>query len=168
MDYKWLLFGFHGRINRAKYWLTALIYFIVAIVMGVIGFVLGSGVLAQFISWLVELAVLVSSLAVGTKRLHDRGRSAWWLLVFYVLPSLLAGIGAGIAAATSGSLTSGNISATGMIALLIFGGAGIAIGVWAFVELGCLRGTVGYNQYGPDPLAAPPPATPSARRGPGR
>ena len=27
-----------------------------------------------------------------------------------------------------------------------------AITVWAFVELGCLRGTVGPNQYGPDPL----------------
>jgi hypothetical protein len=53
-------------------------------------------------------------------------------------------------------------------ALAVFGGAGIAIGIWAFVELGCLRGTVGYNQYGADPLTAPPPATPSARRGPGR
>jgi uncharacterized membrane protein YhaH (DUF805 family) len=29
---------------------------------------------------------------------------------------------------------------------------GFAITVWAFVELGCLRGTVGPNQYGPDPL----------------
>jgi uncharacterized membrane protein YhaH (DUF805 family) len=27
-----------------------------------------------------------------------------------------------------------------------------AITVWAFVELGCLRGTVGPNRYGPDPL----------------
>ena len=29
------------------------------------------------------------------------------------------------------------------------------ITVWAFVELGCLRGTVGSNRYGPDPLSAP-------------
>ena len=33
--------------------------------------------------------------------------------------------------------------------------AGLAIVIWAFVELGCLRGTVGANQYGPDRLAAP-------------
>jgi uncharacterized membrane protein YhaH (DUF805 family) len=29
------------------------------------------------------------------------------------------------------------------------------ITVWAFVEIGCLRGTVGPNRYGPDPLSAP-------------
>jgi uncharacterized membrane protein YhaH (DUF805 family) len=29
------------------------------------------------------------------------------------------------------------------------------ITVWAFVELGCLRGTMGPNRYGPDPLSAP-------------
>jgi uncharacterized membrane protein YhaH (DUF805 family) len=33
--------------------------------------------------------------------------------------------------------------------------AGFAITVWAFVELGCLRGTVGPNRYGPDPLPLP-------------
>jgi uncharacterized membrane protein YhaH (DUF805 family) len=42
-----------------------------------------------------------------------------------------------------------------------------AITVWAFVELGCLRGTVGPNQYGPDPLepaALGPAAIPGAAR----
>jgi uncharacterized membrane protein YhaH (DUF805 family) len=29
----------------------------------------------------------------------------------------------------------------------------LAVAVWFFVELGCLRGTIGDNQYGPDPLA---------------
>jgi uncharacterized membrane protein YhaH (DUF805 family) len=27
------------------------------------------------------------------------------------------------------------------------------VGIWFFIELGCLRGTAGDNQYGPDPLA---------------
>jgi uncharacterized membrane protein YhaH (DUF805 family) len=27
-----------------------------------------------------------------------------------------------------------------------------AILIWAFVELACLRGTIGPNRYGPDPL----------------
>jgi uncharacterized membrane protein YhaH (DUF805 family) len=35
--------------------------------------------------------------------------------------------------------------------------AATAIAIWAFVELGCLRGTPGPNQYGPDPLGNPPP-----------
>ena len=30
------------------------------------------------------------------------------------------------------------------------------VALWFFVELGCLRGTVGPNRYGPDPLAAAP------------
>jgi len=34
-----------------------------------------------------------------------------------------------------------------------------AINIWALVELGCLRGTIGGNQYGGDPLA-PQPAPP--------
>ena len=33
--------------------------------------------------------------------------------------------------------------------------AAAAIAIWAFVELGCLRGTPGPNQYGPDPLGNP-------------
>ena len=35
--------------------------------------------------------------------------------------------------------------------------ASLAIFIWAFVELGCLPGTPGPNQYGPDPLGNPPP-----------
>jgi len=38
-----------------------------------------------------------------------------------------------------------------VLALLAF-----ALVVWAFIEMGCLRGTVGVNRYGPDPVA---PAT---------
>jgi hypothetical protein len=32
----------------------------------------------------------------------------------------------------------------------------LGIGIWALVELGCLRGTVGPNQHGPDPLQGQP------------
>jgi uncharacterized membrane protein YhaH (DUF805 family) len=32
----------------------------------------------------------------------------------------------------------------------------LAISLWGFVELGCLRGTIGPNQYGPDPIAPQP------------
>jgi uncharacterized membrane protein YhaH (DUF805 family) len=78
-------------------------------------------------------------LAIGAKRLHDRDKSAWWLLVFYALPGILS--------------TAGNeIGDLGFIILHIIS---FGITVWAFVELGCLRGTRGPNRYGPDPLSAP-------------
>jgi uncharacterized membrane protein YhaH (DUF805 family) len=148
MDWTSLLFSFHGRINRAKYWLIILIYVIIGLMLGVIGLALGQGVVMQILGGIVELVALVSSLAVTTKRLHDRGRSAWWLLVFYLVPGVLTGIGAAI------ELSSGPMALGGLFTV-----AGLAIGIWAFVELGCLRGTIGPNPYGPDPLGPQAPAT---------
>jgi uncharacterized membrane protein YhaH (DUF805 family) len=75
-------------------------------------------------------------LAIGAKRLHDRDKSAWWLLVFYAAPGILS--------------TAGNrLEDVGFIILHVIS---FAISVWAFVELGCLRGTPGPNRHGPDPL----------------
>jgi uncharacterized membrane protein YhaH (DUF805 family) len=73
---------------------------------------------------------------VGIKRLHDRDKSGWWLLVFYVLPGVLNTIGESLAAGW------------------IFSLASFAVSIWALVELGFLRGTAGPNRYGPDPLAS--------------
>jgi uncharacterized membrane protein YhaH (DUF805 family) len=36
---------------------------------------------------------------------------------------------------------------------LLLGVLAPVIAIWAFVELGCLRGSVGNNQHGPDPLS---------------
>jgi uncharacterized membrane protein YhaH (DUF805 family) len=47
-------------------------------------------------------------------------------------------------------LAVGGSGTTGILMSL----AGTAIAIWAFVELGCLRGTVGPNRYGPDPLGS--------------
>jgi uncharacterized membrane protein YhaH (DUF805 family) len=41
-----------------------------------------------------------------------------------------------------------------MISGAIIWALGFAVLVWAFVELGCLRGTLGPNRFGPDPLVA--------------
>jgi uncharacterized membrane protein YhaH (DUF805 family) len=93
---------------------------------------------------------------VITKRLHDRDKSAWWLLLFVFVPTVLLAVGMG--AAIYGMLISGDpgddvsqMGGLGAIASLV----GFAILLWAFVELACLRGTVGPNKYGPDPLEEP-------------
>jgi uncharacterized membrane protein YhaH (DUF805 family) len=141
MDLRQLLFSFHGRINRAQYWLSMLIYTIVGGILGVIGAVLDQNLAYLLLAAVAELAVLVSSLAVFIKRLHDRNKSAWWLLPFYLVPCVLAVIGAGV------EMASGSWVVMGFCSM-----AALAIGIWAFVEWGCLRGTVGPNRYGPDPL----------------
>ncbi len=92
-------------------------------------------VAASLIVLLLYLPLLWIGLAIGAKHLHDREKSAWWLLVFYVLPSMLQ-VFADYAGATG----------------FIFNLAGAAIAIWSLIELGFLRGTPGPNEYGPDPL----------------
>ena len=147
MDWGNLLFGFQGRINRAKWWLAVLVYFIVSIIVNIIGFATNYSTIFTILNLVVSIGMLVSSIAVGIKRLHDRNKPGWWLVIFYVVPGLLFGIGItmGIVGVVSGSSSGGGI---GIILSLV----SLALWIWAFVELGCLRGTVGPNQYGPDPL----------------
>jgi uncharacterized membrane protein YhaH (DUF805 family) len=90
-----LLFSFRRRINRAKYWLALVIYFAVDIVIVLFGTAMA--VFGSIALWLVVFAILVlpmliSACAVGIKRLHDRHKSGWWLLLFYLLPILFDGL----------------------------------------------------------------------------
>jgi uncharacterized membrane protein YhaH (DUF805 family) len=104
---------------------------------------------AALLIWLIGLILLVlgtwSGLAVGVKRLHDRDKSGWWILLFWLGPSIL------------GSWQTAAPDLGGGFILALAAGA---LGIWAFVELGCLRGTPGPNRYGPDPLGANPAFAP--------
>jgi len=75
---------FNGRARRAEYWWFFLFSVIISIVLSVIdGFITGPqgiGILGLIYS----LAVLIPSIAVGIRRLHDTGRSGWWLLISFV------------------------------------------------------------------------------------
>jgi uncharacterized membrane protein YhaH (DUF805 family) len=142
MDPSQLFFGFSGRINRAKYWVAGVINIVswLIIVVVVWGATSPSSpyFLFLFTFFIVAIPWLISLTAIAVKRLHDRDKSGWWLLVFYVLPGALDKIP----------------EAAGTVLQFIFGLASFAISIWAFVELGCLGGTAGPNKYGSDPLAA--------------
>jgi uncharacterized membrane protein YhaH (DUF805 family) len=141
-----LLFTFDGRVGRGKYWLAWLAWIVVVVLKLAMFFLLGwVPYLAICLALIVGLLLLTSSVAVGIKRLHDRGKSGGWLFLFYLGPGVLGKIG---------DVMTGSIG-------VVFDLASVAIFVWMIVELGCLRGTVGANNYGPDPLVAWPeqPAT---------
>jgi len=149
MNFGQLLFGFKGRINRGKYWLAVLIFVIVSLVMATIGYFAEEATAFQLLNLVVSIGVLVSSIAVGIKRLHDRDKSGRWLLLFYLVPSLLFGIGAVIFLYGVGDEALGGMIGGGIVYIL-----GLAVLIWAIVEMGCLRGTLGPNRFGPDPLVA--------------
>lgn len=103
------LFSFRGRINRKKWWLMiiGIIRIFVCFTATIFSIVASSNALFGF-----GHILSLWSLALDTKRWHDRDKSAWWVLI-------------------------------GLLPI---------IQIWAFVELGCLKGTSGPNRFGPDPL----------------
>lgn len=74
---------FDGRATRKEYWYFALFNTVVAMVLFVVGELLATG-LGSVLYLLYLLGTLSPSLAVSVRRLHDIGRSGWWLLVAFV------------------------------------------------------------------------------------
>lgn len=68
---------FTGRASRKEYWMFFFFSAIISIVLTLIGNLTG----LPFLTSLYALVVLLPSLAVAARRLHDTGRSAWWLLL---------------------------------------------------------------------------------------
>ncbi|PPC94807.1 MAG: hypothetical protein CTY33_02650 [Methylotenera sp.] len=66
---------FSGRAKRPEFWWFALFTFLASMILGVV---------SSMLSGLFSLAVIVPSLAVGARRLHDIGRSGWWQLIWLV------------------------------------------------------------------------------------
>ena len=69
---------FEGRARRKEYWMFVLFNLIVAFVLAIIEGMIGTG---GFIGAVYALAVFVPNLAVAVRRLHDTGRSGWFLLI---------------------------------------------------------------------------------------
>jgi uncharacterized membrane protein YhaH (DUF805 family) len=139
------LFGASGRINRAKYWHPLLVFIGAGLLVGVILLTAASLAAPLFILMLVIVFIpwLLWGFAFHTERLHDRGKSAWWLLVFYAVPGVLGHLAKGASLA----------EAAGMGLHYILALAGFALSIWGFVEIGCLRGSAEPNRYGSNPLS---------------
>ena len=78
---------FSGRAGRPEYWYFSLIYVLLALIIGAVDGIVGwydpaTGV--GLLSGILALALLLPSTAVTVRRLHDTGRSGWWLLIAFV------------------------------------------------------------------------------------
>jgi uncharacterized membrane protein YhaH (DUF805 family) len=75
---------FSGRARRAEYWYFVLFNIIVAVVLSLIDTLLGTFNFMQgvgLLSGLYALAVLIPTLAVTVRRLHDIDRTGWWIFI---------------------------------------------------------------------------------------
>ena len=150
-----ILFSFDGRIGRRTYWLAILALIVAGLVLTVAPFLLDSedaavlmlALTSQFI-WLLSLWPL---LAVGSKRLHDRNKYGWWLLVFWLLPFALVVGGFSIALLDDPRTGRSGDFSTDLILVL----ASLPPALWGIVELGILPGTKRPNLYGADPAQQP-------------
>lgn len=78
---------FSGRARRKEYWFFVLFNLIVAVVLAIIDMLLGtfsSSSNIGLLSGIYSLAVIIPTLAVAVRRLHDTDRSGWWILISFV------------------------------------------------------------------------------------
>ena len=75
---------FSGRARRMEYWMFILFNIIITVVLALIDSLIGT-VIRQagfgLLQGLYDLAVLLPSIAVTVRRLHDTGRTGWWILI---------------------------------------------------------------------------------------
>ena len=68
---------FNGRASRSEFWWFTLFAFVVNMLANIIFGAIGLG----FLAMIVSLALLVPSIAVAVRRLHDRDMIGWWVLL---------------------------------------------------------------------------------------
>jgi uncharacterized membrane protein YhaH (DUF805 family) len=71
---------FTGRASRPEFWWFFLFQVLISVAAGMLG---------DVINGLVALGLLLPALAVGTRRLHDIGKSGWWQLIMLTVIGLL-------------------------------------------------------------------------------
>ena len=66
-------FDFEGRTGRRTFWMYILVYFIISFIIGILKM--------PSLSYLLSLALLLPTLGIGARRLHDIGKSGWLQLL---------------------------------------------------------------------------------------
>ena len=141
---------FRGRSHRQEFWSFTIATAIVSAGLDLVDERLGladdraawalgsSGMLGAAFS----LATLLPSIAVAVRRLHDIGRSGWWLTI-----PLAGVVGSVIAIDASDDLQGTDIGALALLAALL-------VSLLILLVLFCLEGSHGPNRFGPDPNRA--------------
>lgn len=172
MDIKFILFDTRGRISRSQFWLglvvlavasaitRVLVYTALAIFYNVDGLAtVSSQVLDPVTASLVAYALLFllfffPSLALFVKRFHDRNQRATVLYLFYGLfLCFLFLIGDFPRSGELGGDLEGWAALSIGLAFFVYIAFSI-VGFYLLIICGFIRGTVGPNDYGEDPVSS--------------
>ena len=136
-------FTFSGRATRSEYWFWTLFSTLVQAI--------------PFVGWLIGLAVLIPSIAVTSRRLHDIGKSAWWMTVLLLLGGVWVLLSVGFVLEVIGLEESLNpevefweILGTWLVWVGFLTLASIGVVIWWVVWF-VRKGDKGPTKYGPDP-----------------
>ena len=79
---------FDGRARRKEFWMFALFSTIISIILSIIDRIIGTDFggnsSSGWLSTIYSLAVLLPTIGVGIRRMHDTNRSGWWILISLV------------------------------------------------------------------------------------
>ena len=163
---------FGGRATRDEFWWWGVFIVIASAVFSVIDRLIGLG---SALETLFTLAILLPTLAVTARRLHDIGKTGWWQLGWYAV-NITAWLVAGIMYLVAAAIEYGTRDASGGWSLdgddIDWGNSGeflvsfppslivliaaivitLASIVWAIVWM-VRKGGSGENRFGPDPRA---------------
>lgn len=80
--------NFSGRASRSEFWWWILALWILQVIVSLIfgGYRMDNGFLG-FIGWIVSIILVLATIAVGCRRLHDTGKSGW-LQLLYLIPCI--------------------------------------------------------------------------------
>ena len=85
-------FDFSGRSKRSEYWYVVLLYVLISVAVTIVEIAMAASgakmdtiatvsTIITVVAWIYFLIALIPSLALTVRRLHDVGKSAWWLLI---------------------------------------------------------------------------------------
>ncbi len=74
---------FNGRARRKEYWMFVLFNFIAGFLLAIIEGILGgiTNTDQSVLTIIYQLAILIPSIAVSIRRMHDTNHSGWWIIV---------------------------------------------------------------------------------------
>ncbi|MBV5261568.1 DUF805 domain-containing protein [Synechococcus moorigangaii CMS01] len=75
--------NFSGRARRKEFWYVFIVNLAISLILSILEQTFLGG-LASLLSIVYSLAFLLPGIALGIRRLHDTGRSGWWLLIGFV------------------------------------------------------------------------------------